>query len=104
MLLQIRDETLSILTDTRATLLVLNSSTIKQLLPNGTKAVQIMGISSESQEVPVSELTAFSLNLWEIHTFFLLSFSTSIFCWDFLEKYHAIISFSQKTGKKSRNL
>ena len=68
--LQIGDECLSVLIDTGATLLVLNPTTITQLLPWSTKTVQREGISNKSQKVPVSEPTPFYLGpLRDTHPF-----------------------------------
>lgn len=63
-----------------------------------TQTDEIMGISNEPQEVSVSEPIPLCLGpLREIHAF-LLSSSTPIhlFIQDFLETYHARISYSQK--------
>ena len=43
--------------DTRATLLVISASAVKQFLPRSTKTVEIVAISNELQEVLLSELT-----------------------------------------------
>ena len=52
-LLQIREKSFSLLTDTEATLLVLNLTSIKQSPPWGTKTVQIVEATNKSQKVPV---------------------------------------------------
>ena len=76
-ILQIGDEILPALTDNRATLLVLSPTTTKRPLPRCTKTVQIVGISNEPQEVPVSKPIPFCLgSLRDTHPF-LLSSSTS---------------------------
>ena len=55
-----------------------------------------MGISSEPQEVPVSEPVPFCLGpLRDTHPF-PLSYSAPIYLLGFLENYHAGMSFSQK--------
>ena len=89
--LQIWDGSLLILTDTAATLSVLNPTTIKQPLPRSTNTVQTVGISNEPQEVPVPEPIPCCLGpLRDTHPF-LLSSSAPIrlLGWDFLEKPHA---------------
>ena len=57
-----------------------------------------MWISNEPQEVPVSEPIPFCLGPFRNTHAFLLISSDSIYLlgWDFLEKHHSIISFSQK--------
>ena len=57
-----------------------------------------MGISNELQEVPISEPAPFWLGPLRDRHHFLLSPSapTHLLSQDFLEKYHARISFSQK--------
>ena len=70
--LQIKDEALSILNDTRATLLVLNPTSVKQPLLWSSKIVQLVGISNQSQEVPVSEPISFCF-LDRIYPFLLSS-------------------------------
>ena len=52
-LLQIGEEWFSLLTDTEATVLVLNLTSIKQSPPWGTKTVQIVEATNKSQKVPV---------------------------------------------------
>ena len=98
MFLHIRDKYLPVLTDTWATLLVLNPNTIKQSLPQSTKTVQLVGIFNELQEVPLSEPTLFCIGPLRDRYSFLLSSSASIYFLGggFLEKYHAKISFSPK--------
>ena len=94
--LQIGDESLSVLIDSCTTLSVLHSTTIWQLLPRSTKTVQIMGISKKPQKLRVSEPIPFSLgSVGDTHPF-LLSSSAPVYLLgqDFLEKYHARISFS----------
>ena len=77
---------------------MLNPTIIKQLLPQSTKTSQIVGMSNEPQEVPVSKPIFFYLGtLRDTHPF-LLSSTASIHLLgqDFLEKYCARISSSQK--------
>ena len=77
--LQIGDESLSVLADVRATLLVLNSITVKQPQPQRTRTVPVVGISNEHKEDPVSEPIPFCLDsLREIFPL-LLSYSTPIY-------------------------
>lgn len=54
--LQIGNESLPIPSGTGATLLVLSPATVVQPLPRRIKTAQIVGLSNESQDVPVSEL------------------------------------------------
>ena len=96
--LQMWSESLPVLIDTRVTLSVFNSTAVKQPLLQSTKTIQIVGISNEPQEVPVSEFIPFCLGPLRDTYSFLLSSSAPIHLlgWDFLEKYHARISVSQK--------
>ena len=93
------------LIDVRATLLVLNPTTIKQSLPQSTKTVQIVGINNEPQEVPISKpMIFFCLGpLRDAHPILLSASALShLLDHDFLEKYHDGISASQKGGNNSR--
>ena len=69
------DKSLPDLTDTRATLLVLNPSTINHPLSCSTKKIQIVGISNKPQEVSVLEHIPFCLGPLKDTYLFLLSFS-----------------------------
>ena len=88
----------------RATFLVINPTAIKQPLPQSTKAVQIVGIPSEPQQIPVSEpVPHCSGPLRDAHPFLLsssISFHLLGFFLEnsfFLENYHAR-SLSLKRG------
>ena len=89
---QIGDESLPVLADTRTTHAMLKPAIVKQPPP------QIVEISNEPQEVPVSEFFPFCLSPWRDTYHFPLSSTTSIHLLgqDFSEKYHARISFSQR--------
>ena len=96
--LQIGDESLCVFIDARATLSVINPPALKQPVPQSTKTVQIVGISDEPRQVPVSEPLPYCLGpLRDAHPF-LLNSSTPIHLLgpDVLENYHARLSFSQK--------
>ena len=70
--LQTGDKALPVRMDNRATLLVLNPTTIKPSLLPSTKIVQIVGISNKPQEDPVSEIISFCLGpLEDTHPFLL---------------------------------
>lgn len=66
-------------------------------LPQSTKMVQIVGVLHKLQQVPVSKPIPFGLDPLRDTYPFLLSSSTSIYLLgrDFLEVYHAGISFSR---------
>ena len=83
---------------------MLSCTTIKQPLSRSTKTDQIVGISNEPQEIPVSEPIPFRLGPSRDTYPFLLSSSapTHLLGWYFLEKYHVRISFSKKGENNSR--
>ena len=55
-ILQIRNEVLSVLIDSGATLSLLNPTTIKQPQPQSTKTIQIVGVSSKPQQVKKKDI------------------------------------------------
>ena len=79
---------------------MLNPSIIKQFLPWSAKTFQIVGLSNEPQESPISKPVPFcSGPLRDTHTFILSSFTPIQFLGqDFLEKYIDRMYFSQKGG------
>ena len=90
---QIGGKSLPVQTDIGTAFSVLNPTMIKQSLPSSFKTVQIVGVSNEHQETPVSEHIPFCLGpLRATHPFLLIH----LLGWDILEKYHARISFSEK--------
>ena len=76
---------------------MLYPTTIKQALPQGTKTVQIVGISNEPQNIPVSEQIPFCLGpLSYTHPFLLGSLAPiHLLDQDLVEKNNARISFTQ---------
>ena len=90
------NESFSVFTDTGAILLVLNPTVIKASA-SSTKMVQIVGVLHKLQQVPLSKPIPFGLGPLRDTYPFLLSSSTSIYLLgrDFLEIYHAGISFSR---------
>lgn len=94
----IRNEVLTILTDTGATLSVLNPTDLKQPLPRRTEKIQMVGVSNKPLTASKSLSLHFQLGpLQDNHSFFLvLSAPVHLRGRDFLEKYRAAISFSQK--------
>lgn len=64
--LHIRDESLLVPVDTWTTFSVFKPTRIKQPLPWSTKTVQIVGISNEPQEVPLSEPIIFCLRVFSL--------------------------------------
>ena len=77
--LQIGDESLSVLADVRATLLVLNPITVKQPQPQRTRTVPVVGISNEPKEDPVSEPIPFCLGSLRKIFSLLLNYSAPIY-------------------------
>ena len=77
---------------------MLNPTTINQAWPRTTNTVQVVEISNKLQKFPVSGHIPFFLSpLRDTHPFLLcLSTPICLLDQDFLEKYHAGISFSQK--------
>lgn len=75
-------------TDTGDTLLELNPTVIKQSLPRQIQTVQIAGVSSKHQCIPVSKPIPFHLHpLRDTHPFLLTSFTPILLLGqDFLEK------------------
>ena len=64
--LQVGNESLPIPNYTGATLLVLSPATVVQPLPWRIETAQIVGLSNESQEVPVSELLGHTLQVHKV--------------------------------------
>ena len=85
--------------NTGVTLLVLNPTVTKQLLPQNIEMVQIVGVSNKPQQVSIAKpIFSFCLGpLKDTHHFILCSsiFIHILSC-DFLENYLAGICFSQK--------